>query len=106
MSFLRRIPSFFRSKFLIAGVCFVAWLLFFDKNDFFTQQDRRGELRALQTSKRHYQKQIEQERQFAENLRNDPATIERFAREQYRMKRDNEDLFLVPDPKNSEASAQ
>ncbi|RYY64411.1 MAG: septum formation initiator family protein [Chitinophagaceae bacterium] len=103
---LRRIPSFLRNKFFIAGVAFVLWLLFFDRNDFFAQRERRRELRELQTSKKQYQDQIGKERQFAENLRNDPATIERFARERYGMKRDNEDLFLIAEPKNSDDPAQ
>ncbi|GAB4092985.1 FtsB family cell division protein [Flaviaesturariibacter terrae] len=106
MSLLSRIPSFLRNKFFIAGVAFVLWLLFFDRNDFFVQRERRNELRSLQASKKQYQVQIDEERKFAENLRHDPATIERFARERYGMKRDNEDLFLVAEPKNSEPSAQ
>ena len=106
MSLLSRIPSFLRNKFFIAGVAFLLWLLFFDRNDFFAQRERRRDLRDLQASKKQYQVQIEPERRFAENLRNDPATIERFARERYGMKRDNEDLFLVAEPKNSDAPAQ
>ncbi|RYY98917.1 MAG: septum formation initiator family protein [Chitinophagaceae bacterium] len=106
MNPLKRIPSFLRNKFFIAGLAFVGWLLFFDRNDYFTQQDRRRELYSLQAAKKNYQQQIDTERRFAENLRHDPATIERLAREKYGMKRDNEDLFLVPPPKNSEQSAQ
>jgi len=97
MKLLQQIPTLLRNKFLIAAAAFLVWLLFFDRNDFFTQQERRRELRELQAGKKHFQEQIEKERRFAENLRNDPATIERFARERYLMKRENEDLFLVPE---------
>jgi cell division protein DivIC len=89
------IPKFLRNKFFIAALGFSAWLLFFDKNDFFAQRERKQELKALQESKRHYLSEIKKEREFAENLKNDPATIEKFAREKYGMKRDNEDLFLI-----------
>jgi cell division protein DivIC len=89
------IPKILRSKFFIAGIGFAAWLLFFDKNDFFAQRERRQELRALQESKRHYLSEIKKEKEFAENLKNDPATIEKFAREKYGMKKDNEDLFII-----------
>ncbi|GAA4317223.1 septum formation initiator family protein [Flaviaesturariibacter amylovorans] len=106
MNPLKRIPSILRNKFLIAGVGFLLWLLFFDRNDYFTQQARRQELSDLQASKRNYQKQIDTERRFAEDLRHDPATIERLAREKYGMKRENEDLYLVPEAKNNEPSAQ
>lgn len=106
MTLFHRIPRFLRNKFFVAGVSFMVWLLFFDRNDYFIQRDRRAELAGLQLSKKQYQDQIAKERKFADDLRNDPATIERFARERYGMKRDNEDLFLVPDSKNSEPSAQ
>jgi cell division protein DivIC len=102
MKLLSSFPSFLRNKFFIATVAFVAWLLFFDRNDFFAQQDRRQELKALQESKSYYVKEIEKERKFADNLKNDPATIEKFAREKYGMKRDNEDLFLVVPPARAE----
>jgi cell division protein FtsB len=92
---LSSFPKILRNKFLIAGAGFAAWLLFFDKNDFFAQRERRQELRTLQESKRHYQSEIRKEQEFAENLKNDPATIEKFAREKYGMKKDNEDLFLI-----------
>jgi cell division protein DivIC len=95
-------PKFLRSKFFIAGVGFTAWLLFFDKNDFFAQRERRQELRALQESKKHYLSEIKKEKEFAENLKNDPATIEKFAREKYGMKRDNEDLFIIRKAGNGE----
>ena len=36
-------------------------------------------------------------------LKNDPAALEKFAREKYRMKRDDEDLFLVPEKKPAPA---
>ncbi|MCW3073100.1 MAG: hypothetical protein JWP69_169 [Flaviaesturariibacter sp.] len=95
MKLLTYIPSFLRNKFFIAALCFGVWILFFDKNDFFVQQERRNELNALEQSKAYYEKEIKAERKFAQDLKNDPATIEKFAREKYGMKRDNEDLFLI-----------
>ena len=79
-------------------------MLFLDKNDFFTQNGRRKELRELQQSKRYYTSQISAERKELEALKTNPAALEKLAREKYLMKRDNEELFLVPEnsdkPKN------
>ena len=86
---------FFRNKYLLAATAFVVWMLIFDRNDFFTQMDRKKELRDLQESKQYFVEQIAEERRFSEELKNNPAAIEKFAREQYKMKRDNEDLFLI-----------
>ena len=87
--------SLLRNKYLLAASAFVVWMLFFDRNDFFTQMDRKKELRDLQESKQYFLDQIVQERKFSDELKNNPAAIEKFAREQYKMKRDNEDLFLI-----------
>ena len=54
-------------------------------------------------SKAWYQKEIAKESVEAEQLKTNPATIEKYAREKYLMKRDNEDIFIVsenPDVKN------
>lgn len=56
----------------------------------------RQELKELQQSKKYYTEQINQERTELESLKNNPATLEKYAREKYYMKRDNEDLFLIP----------
>lgn len=95
MKLFSHIPAFMRNKFFIAAICFATWLLFFDRNDFFIQRERQKELKELRQSKSYYQKEIAEEGKFAQDLKHNPATIEKFAREKYGMKRDNEDLFLV-----------
>ena len=97
MRFLNHIPAFLKSKYLISFAAFCIVLLFLDKNDFFTQLDRRKELRELQQSKRYYTTQIATERKDLEALKTNPAAVEKLAREKYLMKRDNEELFLVPE---------
>jgi cell division protein DivIC len=97
MKLLTRLPSWMKNKFLIATLAFVAWMLFFDERDVFTMYHHRQELRDLQQSKKYYTEQIDKERTELENLKNNPATLEKYAREKYYMKRDNEDLFLVPE---------
>lgn len=70
-------------------------MLFFDRNDVFTQGQRKRELRSLQESKEYYTNEIAKERKVSEELKSNPATIEKYAREKYLMKRDNEDIFLI-----------
>lgn len=72
-------------------------MLFFDKNDLFTQSYRGKELRKLQQSKQYYTDQIAAEKKELKLLKSNPATLEKYAREKYLMKRDNEDLFLIPE---------
>jgi cell division protein FtsB len=59
--------------------------------------EHHHELKELQISKAWYQKEIAKESIEAEQLKTNPATIEKYARENYLMKRDNEDIFLIPE---------
>jgi cell division protein FtsB len=102
MKLTRHIPSFLYNKYLLSTVGFVVWMLFFDDNDILIQRQRKNELRALERSKAYYTEQIAEERKFSEELKNNPAAIEKFAREQYKMKRDGEDLFLINRPRPEE----
>jgi cell division protein DivIC len=95
MKLLTHIPAFLKNKYLLSFAAFCVVLLFLDRNDLFTQVDRRAELRELQQSKRYYTTQIASERKELEALKTNPATVEKYAREKYLMKRDNEEIFLV-----------
>jgi cell division protein FtsB len=97
MKLLNHIPAWIRNKYLLSFAAFAVILLFLDKNDIFTQFSRRKELRELQESKQFYTRQIASERKELEQLKSNPATLEKYAREKYLMKRDNEDLFIVPE---------
>lgn len=102
MKFLNHIPPFLRNKYFLSLTIFGIVILFLDKNDLFAQLDRRKELKKLEQSKKHYTKEIAAERKELEALKNNPATLEKYAREKYFMKRDNEELFLISEkPDNS-----
>ena len=102
MKLITRIPAWIRNKYFIAFAAFCVVVVFLDKNDLFAQLERRRELRKLEKSRDYYQTQISAERKELEALKNNPATLERYAREKYLMKRDNEEIFLVPEkPDNS-----
>lgn len=97
MKFLTHLPSWLKNKYLISFAAFCAVMLFLDKNDLFTQMDRAKELRELRQSKAYYTAKIEAERKELEGLNHNPAVIEKYAREKYYMKRDNEELFIIPE---------
>lgn len=95
MKLLSHTLSFLRNKFLLTLAAFVVWMLFFDRNDVFTQMQRRSELSELKQSKAYFEKQIAENRKFSKDLQFNAAAIEKYAREKYLMKRDNEDLFII-----------
>jgi cell division protein FtsB len=77
---------------------FVVWMLFFDEKDYFTQQKRKKELEKLETKIEFYRGQIADTKKQVNALDNDPAMLEKFAREKYFMKRDNEDIYIMETP--------
>jgi len=96
MKLLTHIPSWLKNKYLLTAVGFTVWILFFDARDFITSHFReKGELQKLEKSKKYYEQQIAATKQELDQLRTDPAVLEKYAREKYLMKRDNEDLFLI-----------
>jgi len=62
---------------------------------------RKQELKELQAKKQYYQNEIEMTQKELEDLSNNPAAIEKYAREHFQMKRDNEDIFLVDNAADS-----
>lgn len=86
-----------RNKFVIALLAFGVWILFFDRNDLFTQWGRKTELQKLETSKEYYQGEIASIKKDLADLDSDPAILEKIGREKFYLKRTNEDVFLVED---------
>jgi cell division protein DivIC len=98
MEFLRHIPSLVYNKYFLATSLFVVWMLFFDRNDFFTQMQRKKELAEIEQSKDYFAKKIAEGKKFSTDMRSNADAVEKFVREKYLMKRDNEDLFLIQKP--------
>ena len=91
----RKIPSWLRNKDALTSLAFVIWVAFFDRNDLFSQYTYRQELRKLEVDKEYYAREIEQNKIDMDELMSDPEHLEKYAREHYLMKRDNEDIFLI-----------
>jgi cell division protein DivIC len=104
MKLLTHLPSWLKNKYFISFAAFCVVMLFLDKNDLFTQLDRTRELNDLRQSREFYQGRVATEREQLQAIETDPSALEKIARENYLMKRDNEELFLVPEnydsPKN------
>ena len=95
MAFTKYIPRLLKSKYLITGLAFMAWMLFFDSDDITLQLKRVKELQQLQESEKSLGKQITETKEELDLLRTNPSTLEKYAREKYLMKKDNEDLYII-----------
>ena len=97
MKYLNLIPAWLKNKYFLSVSAFIVWILFFDPRDVFTQIEYHRELKELEVSKAWYQAENTMLTAESERLKNNPATIEKYARENYLMKRDNEDIFIIPE---------
>lgn len=92
---MKRLLDLFQNKYFLSAVAFVVWMLFFDKNDMLSQYEFRTEVNKLQVEKDFYEKETAHVKKDLDELTTDLNTAEKFAREKYFMKKDNEDVFVI-----------
>ncbi|MET3112447.1 cell division protein FtsB [Pedobacter sp. CG_S7] len=92
---MNRLIELFRNKYFVATAAFVVWMLFFDKNDVLSQYEFRHEVKDLREEKNFYQKETAQVKKDLKELSTNLKSAEKFAREKYFMKKDNEDIFVI-----------
>jgi len=76
---------------------FLIWITFIDKNNLISQYQDRQVLYELDKEKRYYQTEIQITQDKLNELKTDNSSIEKFAREKYLMKKENEEIWLVVD---------
>jgi cell division protein FtsB len=90
-----RIGKALRNKYILTALLFFVWLLFFDQNNLAERRKTGNEFNQLNEEKNYYEKKIEEDRKRITELKTDADNLEKFAREQYLMKKDNEDIFII-----------
>ena len=93
-----RIPSFLRNKYLLTLTIFVIWIMLLDSNNLIERYNQISEVRKLNIDKEYYMKKIEEDRRKLDELKTDNHNLEKFAREQYMMKKKDEDLYIILTP--------
>ena len=73
---------------------FVIWMLFFDTNSLMIHLELKREIQKLEKQKEFLSKEIEKDKKIIEQL-SDPEELEKFAREEYYLKKKNEEIYLI-----------
>lgn len=95
---LTRLPDRLRNRYSAAALVLLAWIAVVDEYDLWTTFKLRRQLAHMRSEQTWYQEQIIVTRKHLQQLTSDKQLLEKFARERYLMKRDNEDIFvLVPE---------
>jgi cell division protein FtsB len=90
-----KIKPYLANKYAIAFLIFIVWISFFDENRLISRISAKVELNKLEEQKEYYREQIEINKKRLYELRTNKENLEKFAREQYLMKKPNEDIFVV-----------
>ncbi|MBO7494963.1 MAG: septum formation inhibitor [Salinivirgaceae bacterium] len=92
---LKKILERLKNKYVIASAIFLLWILFFDQNNLLNRISDKRNLRDMKAQKEYYEEKIANDIQRTHELETDDENLEKFAREQYLMKKENEDVFVI-----------
>jgi cell division protein FtsB len=79
----------------IVGVLFVVWITFFDDFSLIDRFEKMSKLHELRENEKYYEQENLENSTRLEELMSGKEKLEKFAREQYYMKEEDEDIFLV-----------
>lgn len=83
------------NRYFLVLMVFCCWMLFFDENNWVRQWRLSQELREARDQKQFYREEFIKDSTFLRLLETDLGTKEKLARENYLMKRDNEDIYVI-----------
>lgn len=82
------------NKYVIVISIFIVWMVFFDENSFINHHEFDKEIEKLENEKKYYNSEIEKDKELIKKLE-DKEQLEKFAREEYHMKKENEEIYLI-----------
>lgn len=86
-----------RNKYVIATTVIFVWMLFLDRNNLIHQFQKYSQLQELKAEKQYYKNKIKETQKARQDLMENSNSLERFAREEYFMKKRDEDIYIIVD---------
>lgn len=83
------------NRYIYATLAFLVVILFIDQFNLFEQIRLKKSLKDQKQQIEYYEKELSESKHYLNALQKDTATMEKVAREQYLMKRDNEVIYLI-----------
>ena len=97
---IKKLPKPLRNKYLVLFLLFILWIIFIDDYNLINQSKIKNTVDELKSQKEFYINEIKSDSTELYLLLNDPAEQERFAREKFLMKKENEDIFIIREKEN------
>lgn len=92
---LVKVFPFLKNKYILSSLLFVILVIFFSQNNLLDRYDYIRELNQLQKDKEYYLEAIGKAEQKMHDLKTNKESLEKFAREEYLMKKPDEDIFII-----------
>lgn len=92
---LNKITRPFRNFYVVTIVIFLAWMVVLDSNNFVARYKLSSKLSSLENEKEYYEEKIKEVEKDHDELFGDRASLEKFAREKYLMKKETEDIYII-----------
>lgn len=85
----------FKNKYTLSLILFFSWIFFFDQNNLIDRFYNLRQLHQLEEDRYYYLEKIKLDTERLKELKSNSENLEKFAREQYLMKKPNEDIFII-----------
>ncbi len=82
------------NKYVLILLIFVIWMFWFDGNSWLIHHELDQDIEKLKGNQAHFESKIKEDQTQNKKLE-DSAGIERFAREEYLMKKEDEDIYII-----------
>ncbi len=87
--------KYIRNKYGLVLIFFLMWLFFFDEHSLVQHFQNRHKLSLLVDQKDFLKQKITSDRRKIKELQTGQENLEKFAREQFLMRKENEDVFVI-----------
>ena len=84
-----------RNPYVVSVLIFLLWMTFIDDDNLITSHRYSQKIEELSEEKESLLNGIEQDRREMKELKSNSETLEKFAREKYFMKKDDEVIFII-----------
>jgi cell division protein FtsB len=92
---VKKILGIVVNKYILTVIIAGVWMLFFDQNDFFTMQEHKKDLQKITDNITYLNGEIAKMEKENADVNSNPHVLEQYAREHYKLKRDNEDVYVI-----------
>ena len=93
--FWLNLPWYVKNIYSVLLLVFVVWMIFLDRNSLVSQMSINQQLNQLEDQKEYFVEELESVNEVKKELFSTDENKEKFAREHYMMKKENEDIFII-----------